>query len=340
MTHSLPGHEQGTHFLLTGINALPSGSTHMASRNDWPCYSAGLQYLRPRQDGLPAGVMLPTYLNNGYGFSGQTGGLMGSYLDPWHVTEDPNAADFKIDELSLLPGISVHRLAQRQELLTELDAQRRTLAKQATVQTLSNSQQKAYNLLSSDTRIQRAFKIDQESNAMRDRYGRHAYGQSLLLARRLVEAGMPVVQTNMGRMNTWDTHTDNFNRLKNSLLPPFDQGLSALLGDLDERGLLDTTLVIAVGEFGRTPTINKDAGRDHWSGVFSAVFAGAGVRGGQVIGASDAKAAYPATRGWYPADLGATIYTALGLNPASRVIDRLGQPHRLNNGQLISPLFG
>ena len=143
----------------------------------------------------------------------------------------------------------------------------------------------------------------------------------------------------MGKMNTWDTHTANFKRLKNDLLPPFDQGLSALLQDLEDRGLLETTLVVAVGEFARTPTINKDAGRDHWSGVFSAVFAGAGVRGGQVIGASDPKAAYPATRGWYPADLGATIYTALGIHPQSTITDPAGRPHRLNTGQVIAPLF-
>ena len=340
MTHSTPGHEYGTHFVLTGINKLPAGSTHMASRNDWPCDSAGLQHLRPRPDGLPTGVMLPTYLNNGYGFSGQTGGLMGPYLDPWQVTRDPNAADFKLDELTLLPGLSVGRLGQRRSLVTDLDAQRRRLATIGTVQKLSDSQQKAYDLLSSDGSFRRAFEMDREPAAVRDRYGRHAYGQSLLLARRLVEAGMPVVQANMGKMNTWDTHGNNFKRLKETLLPPFDQGLAALLGDLDERGLLDTTLVVAVGEFGRTPTINKDAGRDHWSGVFSAVFAGAGVRGGQVIGASDRKAAYPATRGWYPADLGATIYTALGIDPASKITDRAGRPHRLNDGEVIAPLYG
>ncbi len=340
MTHSLPGHEQGTHFVLTGINKLPPGATHMASRNDWPCYSAGLQYLRPREDGLPTGVMLPTYLNNGYGFSGQTGGLMGSNLDPWHVTKDPNATDFKLDELTLLPGLSIERLGNRRSLLAELDEQRTNLATTAAVQKLAGSQQQAYDLLSSDAKFRQAFEMDQEPAAVRDRYGRHAYGQSMLLARRLVESGMPIVQTNMGRMNTWDTHGDNFQRLKNSLLPPFDQGLSALLGDLDERGLLETTLVIVVGEFGRTPTINKDAGRDHWSGVFSAVFAGAGVRGGQVVGASDEQAAYPATRGWYPADLGATIYTALGINPTSTITDRLGRPHRLNGGEVIFPLFG
>ncbi len=153
---------------------------------------------------------------------------------------------------------------------------------------------------------------------MRDRYGRHSFGQSLLLARRLVEAGMPVVQANMGSMNNWDTHGDNFNQLKTRLLPPFDQGLATLLSDLDERGLLGETLVIAVGEFGRTPKINEGGGRDHWSGAFSALFAGAGVRGGQVIGASDAHAAYPASRGWYPADLGATVLQCFG--------DRSGQP--------------
>ena len=183
------------------------------------------------------------------------------------------------------------------------------------------------------------FDINRESSEVRDRYGRHSFGQSLLLARRLVEAGMPIIQANMGTMNNWDTHGDNFGQLKNRLLPPFDKGLATFLIDLDERGLLDTTLVVAVGEFGRTPQINPGAGRDHWSGVFSAVFAGAGVRGGQVIGASDAQAAYPATRGWYPADLGATIFTALGIDPESIMTDRIGRPHRINAGQVIAPLY-
>jgi uncharacterized protein (DUF1501 family) len=181
--------------------------------------------------------------------------------------------------------------------------------------------------------------MERESAETRDRYGRHAFGQSLLLARRLVEAGMPVVQANMGSMNNWDTHGSNFTQLKDRLLPPLDQGLSALLTDLDDRRLLDETLVVCVGEFGRTPQINPGAGRDHWSGVFSALFAGAGVRGGQVIGASDGQAAFPATRGWYPADLGATVYSALGIDPASTIVDRLGRPHRLNAGAVIAPLY-
>jgi uncharacterized protein (DUF1501 family) len=160
------------------------------------------------------------------------------------------------------------------------------------------------------------------------------------LARRLVEAGMPVVQANMGRMNQWDTHASNFIQLKERLLPPFDQGLSTLIADLDERGLLDETLIVVTGEFGRTPLINdRGGGRDHWSSVFSAVFAGGGVQGGQAIGQSDSQAAYPLTRGWYPADLGATIYTALGILPSSQVVDRLGRPHQLNAGEVIAPLY-
>jgi hypothetical protein len=339
MTHDLPGHEQATHFVLTGINQLPAGSNHMASRHDWPCYSAGLQALRPRSDGLPAGVMLPTYLHNGYGFSGQTGGFMGSQLDPWHVTKDPNAANFRLDELTLLPGLTIQRVQDRLAVLSEVDGQRRDLETASASLALTRSQREAYNLLSAGGRFREAFDLERETPETRDRYGRHAFGQSLLLARRLIEAGMPVVQANMGTMNNWDTHGSNFAQLKDRLLPPLDLGLSALLSDLDERGLLDETLVVCIGEFGRTPQINPGAGRDHWSGVFSALYAGAGVRGGQFVGASDASAAYPATRGWFPADLGATVYSVLGIDPASTIVDRLGRPHRLNAGEIIAPLF-
>jgi len=339
MTHDLPGHEQATHFVLTGINQLPPGATHIASRHDWPCYSAGMHALRPRTDGLPSGVMLPTYLNNGYGFSGQTGGFMGSLYDPWHVKSDPNDPNFKLDELTLQPGLTIERVDDRRALLGDLDQQRRDLESQASSQNLSRSSSQAYGLLGAGGKFREAFDLHREPAEVRDRYGRHAFGQSLLLARRLVEAGMPIVQANMGSMNNWDTHGSNFAQLKDRLLPPFDQGLSTLLLDLDERGLLSETLVIAVGEFGRTPKINEGGGRDHWSGVFSAIYAGAGIRGGQVIGASDAHAAYPATRGWYPADLGATVYSALGIDPSSMIYDRVGRPSHVNAGRVIAPLY-
>jgi hypothetical protein len=326
--------------MLTGINANPPGATHMASRHDWPCFASGVQCVRPGTDGLPAGVMLPTYLHNGYGFCGQNGGFLGGDYDPWHITKDPNAKDFRVDELSLFSGLSVDRVQHRQALLASVDARRRDLDEAAVVRNLSHRMDQAANLLVGAAKFRQAFEMDQESPEMRDRYGRHAFGQSLLLARRLVEAGVPVVQANMGTMNNWDTHGSNFTQLKDRLLPPFDRGVAALLSDLDERGLLDQTLVVVSGEFGRTPQVNPGAGRDHWSAVFSAIVAGAGVRGGQVIGASDSHAAYPATRAYFPADLGATIYSSLGIDPTSQVIDRLSRPHQLNAGEVIGALYG
>jgi uncharacterized protein (DUF1501 family) len=181
---------------------------------------------------------------------------------------------------------------------------------------------------------------------VRDRYGRHSFGQSLLLARRLVEAGVPVVQVNMGRVQNWDTHSGNFRRLKTDLLPPLDRGLSALLDDLAATGRLDDTLVVVTGEFGRTPRIgagsgnvNTPDGRDHWAAVFSTVFAGGGVRGGQTIGHSDRNGAYPASRPFTPADLAATIYRALGIDPATELVDRLARPVPLCRGQEIAALY-
>jgi len=339
MRHSLPSHEHGTHRMLTGINKQPPGSTHMASRNDWPCYSAGLQYLKPHPEGQPQGIMLPTYLNNGYGFCGQTAGFLGADYDPWHVIRDPNGKNFHVDELEFQPGLSVGRLTDRQRLLQGIDSQRQALANNQRVSDLSRRMQQAHDILVSGG-LRESFDIGQESKETRDRYGRHMFGQSMLLARRLVESEMPIVQVNVGSMNRWDTHGNNFKRLKSELVPPFEKGLSSLVTDLRDRGLLDETLIVVTGEFGRTPKINKTGGRDHWSRVFSALFIGGGVQGGQVIGASDRMASDPVTRAYSPADMGATIYAALGIDPASQVIDRLRRPHQLNIGEVIAPLYG
>ena len=349
MTHPVPSHEIGTHFLLTGIDALPPGSTHMASRNDWPCYASGLDHIRPRGDGVPSGVMLPTYLNNGYGFSGQHGGVLGPKHDPWQITRDPNNADFRVDELSLPPGLAVDRLHGRKSLLGEFDASRAALQSGSMSvgdPAFDGLRDRAFSLLTAGA-VRKAFEIEREDPKLRDRYGRHMFGQSLLLARRLVEAGVPIVQANMGHMNQWDTHNANCPTLKNHLLPPLDRGVSALLEDLHARGLLEETLVVMVGEFGRTPKLGRDnggnitntTGRDHWSGAFSALFAGGGVRGGQVIGRTDKMGAYPATQGYYPSDLGATIYASLGIDPSTEIRDRLGRPLRLNRGQVIETLY-
>ena len=345
MTHGLPSHEHATHMMLTGIDKMPPGATHMASRSDWPCYASGLDFVHPRQDGVPSGVMLPTYLNNGYGFSGQSAGVLGPKFDPWHIKQDPNRPDFRVEELTLPLGLTAGKLDDRRSLLAEIDRQTESLSK-AGSGGWNGLQDKAFSLLTAG-RVKRAFDIEREDPKTRDRYGRHMFGQSLLLARRLIEAGVPIVQANMGSMNNWDTHSENCNQLKTRLLPPLDQGLSALLDDLEARCLLDETLVIMVGEFGRTPRIGQDSqglpqhrtGRDHWAGVFSALFAGGGVVGGQVIGRSDRIGAYPATKGFYPSDLGATIFKALGVDPESQVTDQLGRPLQLNRGQVIAPLY-
>jgi hypothetical protein len=346
MTHGLPSHEHATHMLLTGIDKMPPGATHMASRFDWPCYASGLDFLRPRNDGVPNGVMLPTYLNNGYGFSGQDAGWLGPTHDPWHIAQDPNDPKFKVELTSLPIGLTVDRLAERQALLAEIERQRAGLASRAERGPFADLQRQAFSVLTSG-KVGQAFAIDQESGETCDRYGRHMFGQSLLLARRLIEAGVPIVQANMGRMNNWDTHNDNCKNLKERLLPPLDQGVAALFDDLSARGLWDDTLVVMVGEFSRTPKLGGNVGtaqfnpdgRDHWAGVFFAVLAGGGVRGGQVIGKSDKIAAFPASREYYPSDLGATIYNALGVDTAAEVRDRLGRPVRLNQGEVIAPIL-
>jgi hypothetical protein len=345
MTHPTPVHEIGTHYLLAGIDALPPGANHMATRHDWPNYASGLDQVKPRQDGIPNGVLLPTYLNNGYGFSGQNGGVLGSKFDPWHVKADPNAGSFQVEELKPF-GLSVNQLRDREALLKSVDRQQSILDRVAEGRQYVDKQDRAFGLLTSG-RLSNAFDLSAESVATRDRYGRHLFGQSLLLSRRLLEAGVPYVQAHMGAMNNWDTHTQNCEQLKTRLLPPFDRAYSALLDDLDARGLLAETLVVTVGEFGRTPKMGTDNGgnitskdgRDHWAGCFFALFAGGGVRGGQALGRSDRHGAYPAVNPYHPSDLGATVYLALGVEPASEVIDRNGRPMTLNRGTPIQALF-
>ena len=201
----------------------------------------------------------------------------------------------------------------------------------------------ALSLLTSD-RVAKAFDIQREETAVRERYGRNKFGQSLLLSRRLIEAGVPIVQAAMGIVQTWDTHVDNWGRLKNTLLPQLDQGLAALMDDLSSTGLLDQTMVIVMGEFGRTPRISVlpgqlVPGRDHWAHTYSGLFAGAGIRGGQVIGQSDEIAAYPTTRPWSPADVCTTLFDALGVNHEAAIMDPLGRSNVLMNGDVIEPLY-
>jgi hypothetical protein len=339
LSHRDNNHLMSTHHVLTGMPQPGGFFDKVASRDDWPCYSSALAYLRPRHDGIPSGVNLPTFLMEGpLTWPGQHAGLLGPKYDPWQITADPARPDFRVDALTLAPGIDVGRLEKRHSLLEEINLEQRRMAGIAQSQRLADEQQLAFSILTS-SRLAQAFDLKHEPDDVRERYGRNTTGQSLLLARRLVEAGVPIVQANIGRVQNWDNHSNVFATLKNRLLPPLDQGVAALLDDLEASGLLADTLVMMLGEFGRTPKINKDKGRDHWGPCFFGLFAGAGVRGGQVIGKSDDIGAYPVTTAYSPNDVGATVYDLLGLPLDAEGRDRLNRPVRLNTGAVIDPLF-
>lgn len=334
LSHNVYDHLQATHPLLTGA-PLPNLADIQLSRRNWPCYGSALNWLRPRADGIPNGVTLPHALIEGpLTWPGQHAGFLGPVHDPLLVTQDPNSPAFRMDTLSFPEDASPARLNQRRRLLDTISAGS---------DSFGQHQRVAIELLSSG-KVAAAFRLENEPERIRDRYGRTMFGQSLLLARRLVQAGVPMIQANMGIVQTWDTHADNWSRLKNQLLPWLDQGLAALIDDLHTEGRLDDTLIIVTGEFGRTPRIStlpgqSIPGRDHWAPVYSGLFAGAGVHGGQVIGRSDRIAGHPTTTAYTPFDIGATVYQTLGVDPHAEVRDVIGRPIVLNNGRPMDALF-
>ncbi len=340
MSHPEGNHLVAVHHVLTGHPSNPRGASDLdrvASRDDFPCYAAVLDNLRRRRDGIPNGVALPLRLVEGpLTWPGQDAGFLGPRHDPWQLRLDPSRPEVRDDSLALPTGLDSERLHRRRHLLGQV-------ASATADDAFADHQDSALAMLCNG-RVGRALDLSAEDPRLADRYGRHLFGRSLLTARRLVEAGVPIVQATMGIVQTWDTHVANFPRLKDELLPPLDRAVSALLDDLDVRGLLDETLVVMLGEFGRTPRIaplkpGDVPGRDHWPAVFSAAFAGAGVVGGQVIGKSDRLGAYPLSRTFGPPDLAATIYRALGVDPSTEIRDRLGRPIRLTLGERIEPLY-
>jgi hypothetical protein len=334
LTHDDPAHLSSVHHILTGnLAPRPKSDAVPPSRQDSPHLGSVLARLRPAASGLPAFVTVPWIVSHpaapGGVAPGQNAGWMGPGFDPFVLTGNPAAADFAVPGLSRPGDVSADRLAGRRSLLGRVHAP-------------PGDWQRAFDLLGSP-RAQQAFDLGREPERVRDRYGRHIHGQCLLMARRLIEADVRLVQINWhqdGR-TFWDTHGDNFNRLRRDLMPPTDQGLSALLEDLEQRGMLEEMLVVWVGEFGRAPRISRNnAGREHWPFCYSAVLAGGGVRGGQVYGSSDRQAAYPATNPVAPEDLTATLYHALGVPPETTVTDRLGRPLHLTQGRAVEALFG
>jgi len=341
MSHGEGNHLVAVHHVLTGKPSFPRGASDLdrvANRDDFPCYASVVDFLRGKNPGVPNGVALPLKLIEGpLTWPGQDAGFLGPRFDPWQLRIDPNNPDARDDSLSLPTGLDVERLRERSRLLS------RSAPAPAAGDPFLDQQDEALAMLC-DGKVAAAIDVDREDPRLIARYGRHIFGRSLLTARRLVEIGVPVVQASMGIVQTWDTHVANFPRLKDQLLPALDRAVSALLDDLKARGLLDETLVVMLGEFGRTPRITQLTpgavpGRDHWPAVFPAVFAGAGVVGGQAIGKSDKLGAYAVTKTFGPPDLAATVYKALGVDPDTELFDRLGRPLRLCDGEVIDPLY-
>jgi len=371
LTHWSNEHNEAHTIMLTGRSQLPPGyRPNRPQPSDWPAVTAVAgRMVQDRNNGLPSGVVLPQRLVNmnqgGVVTPGQFGGQMGPSFDPWFIEASPyrgsdvkgaypqyayrrsteslvqDKSRFQAPVLRLPEGLTDRRLSRRAELLSSIENQRRGLERHAATARLGRHREAAISLLT-DPRVQDAFDVVNAPQRDAERYGRHLFGWTLLMARRLIGAGVPVVQANLGNYNTWDLHGGIFRLSRNWLYPPADQAISALLDDLAESGLLETTLVAIVSEFGRTPKIFKvpnayvTPGRDHWGAVQTAVFAGAGTATGHVIGASDRLGAYPISSPRRPEDVAATIYRTLGLPPTTAWPDADGRPHFIYHGRPIT----
>jgi hypothetical protein len=320
---SLTGHDRGDN-----IPAIGGGS------REYPAMGSVLGMLRPPEQAIVPHVCLPYITKEGAGGppqSGFFGGMLGRAYDPLFVLKDPNASGFEVPELTLLAEVSLERLSARQQLFHAIDERFDRGPGRSAYDGMDGFRRRALGLLTS-AGTQRALRIGDESDGVRERYGRNIYGQSVLLARRMIEAGTRMVTISWApdANATWDTHGSNFKKLKNTLLPQFDAACSSLVGDLAERGLLDRTLVAVLGDFGRSPKINaSDGGRDHWNYCYSLMLIGGGVRGGFVYGASDKIGAFPARDPLVPGDVIATIYHLLGISHDRELHDQLDRPHRL-----------
>ena len=333
-------HSSSGYHMLTGVPHQPLSQENATPRppNNAPSLGAVVRYLRPAAGQLPSAVTLPEHIwNDGsIPWPGQDAGVLGRRHDPWLIHCDPADAKFKIDSLAAPDEVPPIRLAVRRELLSGID--RRGTG--AEFEAYDASTRKAFELVSSGA-ARAAFDLGRESPKLRDRYGRSRFAQSCLLARRLVEAGVSLVQVNWTRIPNlpnqggWDTHAQHNDAAKRFLMPMMDRAFSALVSDLDDRGLLDETLVVWFGEFGRTPRFNGNGGRDHWGHVFSLALAGGGVRGGTVYGASDRLGAYPADGRVEPRDLIATVLHHLGFAPDAELRDAENRPFPASRGSVI-----
>lgn len=341
-------HSSSGYAMLTGVPHAPKNveNGNPGPPNDWPNLGAVVRRLRGDSGGLPGAVRLPMHIFNTDNsvWPGQDAGFLGRASDPWLFRCDPGNPKFQIPEFTLATDVNLIRLDDRRELLRNFD---RALAgpSESPRGKYDRTANQAFDLLGS-AKARAAFDLGREAPTTRDRYGRSHFGQSCLLARRLVEAGVSLVHVNWYRgpeepsdAPCWDSHANEGQRLKTVLAPTLDRGYAALIEDLGERGLLDETLVVCMAEFGRTPKLNGRAGRDHWGHVFSVALAGGGVRGGQVHGSSDKQGGYPKEGKVTPQDFGATVLHALGIPPHTEYVDPLGRPLVASRGEPILSLF-
>jgi len=340
-------HSTSGYAMTTGVAHKPLGveGAKPGAPNDWPCMGAVVRRLRPDQGGLPSAIAVPEVLANDGNktWPGQNAGWLGQSSDPWLLNCDPSAVKFQIPGLVLPNEVSAARFKQRQSILRRIDARLADVENSRALDGHDAWHRQAFGLLSSSA-ARRAFDLSRETPQTRDRYGRTKFGQSVLLARRMIETGVSLVQVNWPRLpgafnnGHWDTHSKNTAGLK-QLMPVMEQAYTALLQDLIDRGLLDETLVVWMGEFGRTPKINRNGGRDHWGSVFSVAMAGGGVRGGQTFGMSDRLGAQPKAGKLTAADITATIFYALGFRPETPVYDMLNRPIAISTGQPAETIF-
>ncbi len=344
MSHGNANHVQASLSAMTGHAHPPATETRgdfAPTASDFPPFGAVLSRVRsPGQ--LPTWVQIGPLMrrNNGTVLHGQTPGFLGPRYAPLSVDQELLPPDVRIAAVATDPNVPIMRLTGRGRLLEEVEQQRRQLDRAAELETFDAYHRQAFNILSSPETA-RAFHLAAEPTAVRARYGASEFGQRCLLARRLAEAGVPIVNVHFCHTPTgsWDTHGQHFSQMKNHLCPIFDQAFAALVDDLDQRGLLDRTLVLATAEFGRTPRVNGSAGRDHWPWVYSIALAGAGTRAGAVYGASDGIAAHPTANPHDPRDLAATVYHLLGVPDDTLINDQTNRPHALVVGRKIDGIL-
>jgi hypothetical protein len=344
LSHGNANHVQASLAALSGHAHSPAEQSRgdfPPSPNDFPPFGAVLTSLR-RPAALPTWVQVGPLMrrNNGTVLHGQAPGFVGLRYSPLVIDQDLLPSMVRVGAVRPQEEVPILRLQARRNLLEQVEAQRRGFDRLADVTSFDAYQQRAFDLLSSSTTA-RAFNLSAEPATVRGRYGRTQFGQCCLLARRLAEAGVPLINVHFCQtpVGSWDTHSRHFSQMRDYLCPIFDQAFSALVSDLDQRGLLGRTLVLPTAEFGRTPQVNRSGGRDHWPWVYSVAMAGGGAAGGVVHGASDNIAAYPTAQPHDPCDLAATVYHLLGVPDDTTIYDHTRRPHALMIGRKIDGLL-